>query len=124
MDDDWFDNLVDLEGNLYNEGYSEGYQNGVEKGSADGFKLGQKQGGLIAKEISSYLSFATTLLAALDPTETRKTKALNLLHKLCSNFVYQNTEDLVDRFNHVKSKHKQVCSLFSIAQETAPQLSF
>jgi len=124
--DDWFDNLVDLEGNLYNEGYNEGYQSGVDKGSADGFKLGLKQGGLISKEITSYLSFAETLLEALEPTETRKIKALNTLHKLCTNFVYQNTEDLVDRFNHIKSKHKQVCSLFSVVQETStePNLTF
>ncbi|XP_063682489.1 uncharacterized protein LOC134817286 [Bolinopsis microptera] len=127
--DDFLDDIANIEKHYYNTGYSAGWSAGKEEGEREGGPLGYKQGALLAKEIRSYQIFAETLILNIHTPNSRITRALESLRDMCSTFVIENTEDLIERFNSVKAKHRQVCSLLSKqrnndTQSPSPDMSF
>ncbi|KAL5254920.1 hypothetical protein ACHWQZ_G014387 [Mnemiopsis leidyi] len=127
--DDFLDDIANLEKHFYNTGYSSGWDQGRREGEKEGRTLGYKQGALLAKEVRAHQTFAETLLSNLQTPTSRVTRALENLRDMCAEFTIENTEDLIERFNLVKAKHRQVCSLLNKQKNSetpspSPDLSF
>jgi len=127
-----FDSIVLVEDNLVQSGFKEGYLQGAEDGEKEGFLLGLDKGSQIGQEIGFYAGFGEGWHSHLSSTpelQTKNKRVLSQLEKLLKLIesvpeINQQTVDISDTLENIRSKFKTICSMLNFKQEQSTEISW
>jgi hypothetical protein len=130
---DAFDSIVMAEDRFREAGYNEGFKEGKLSGEKESLKLGIQHGAKIGMELGFYSGFASTwmkliseeLIKNKESMSEKTVNAVKALNELIESFSLDDPLNLDnDKFNRIRSKFKQVCSLLNMTPNFGSSISF
>lgn len=117
--DDAFDELANLNQKSYEEGYEEGRKDGEKEAYESGYEMGKKMALAVGKELGEYYRLSRSFESStnqhdtLESTPDKSGKLARQIIDLIDRFDFEDchNEQFEAKFNTIRDKFKQLCSL-------------